>query len=77
MPYYYPVPPFGKPLKDPAYYTTIDQIVTALRPHSTLRAVANDLNSQGLRTPSNLEWHRMHVANYIRQRGLGTGSNLY
>lgn len=66
------IPEFGKPLQDASFYTTIDGIVNTLRPYSTLRTVAQHLNSLGLRTPSGLEWHRMHVANYIRARGLAT-----
>jgi len=69
------VPEFGKPLRDPDYYLTIDRIVNSLRPFSTLRAVATHLNSLGLRTPSGLIWHRMHAANYIRQRGLITNTS--
>jgi hypothetical protein len=69
------IPEFGKPLRDASYYATVDGIVTTLRPYSTLRTVANHLNALGLRTPSDLEWHRMHVANYIRQRGLSTNTN--
>lgn len=75
MAYLHAIPAFGKPLKTPDYYSVIDEIVSTLRPFSTLRTVANHLNSLGLRTPSDREWHRMHVANYIRQRGLTTNTN--
>jgi len=69
------IPAFGKPLKSPEYYATCDGIINTLRPYSTLRTVAAHLNSLGLRTPGDLEWHRLHVSNYIRQRGLGTNIN--
>jgi hypothetical protein len=72
-----PVPEFGKPLQDANYYITTDGILNTLRPYSTLRKCAQHLNSIGLRTPSGLEWHRMHVANYIRQRGLSTNTNTH
>lgn len=70
------IPEFGKPLRDASYYETVDGIINTLRPFSTLRTVANHLNSIGLRTPSGLEFHRMHVANYIRARGLSTINTL-
>ncbi len=69
------IPEFGKPLRNASYYALVDGIIKTLRPFSTLRTVANHLNSLNLRTPSELEWHRMHVANYIRQRGLSTNTN--
>jgi hypothetical protein len=69
------IPEFGKPLKDASYYATVDGILNTLRPFSTLRTCAQHLNSIGLRTPSGLEWHRMHVANYLRQRGLSTNTH--
>lgn len=68
------VPEFGKPLRSADYYLTVDGIINSLRPFSTLRGVANHLNSLGLQTPSGLNWHRMHAANYIRQRGLGSNA---
>lgn len=73
---FHAIPAFGQPLKKPDYYSTCDGIISTLRPYSTLRTVANHLNSLGLRTPSDREWSRMHVANYIRQRGLPTNSTL-
>lgn len=69
------IPGFGQPLKSPEYYEQIDAIIETLRPHSTLRTVALHLNSAGFRTPSDLEWNRMHVANYVRQRGLSKNTN--
>jgi hypothetical protein len=69
------IPVFGKPLKSPEYYERTDALINALRPYSTLRQVAEHLNSAGYRTPSDLEWHRMHVANYVRQRGLSKNTN--
>ncbi|CAN7418468.1 hypothetical protein [Massilia sp. LjRoot122] len=75
MAHQHAIPAFGKPLKTAEYYQMIDGIVNTLRPFSTLRTVANHLNSLGLRTPGDLEWHRLHVSNYIRQRGLNTNTN--
>lgn len=69
------IPAFGQPRKTLDYYVTVDQIVNTLRPYSTLRTVANHLNSLGLRTPGDCEWHRLHVSNYIRQRGLNKNTN--
>jgi hypothetical protein len=64
------IPAFGKPLKSPEFYSQIDGIIEVLRPFSTLKTVAQHLNNAGFTTPGGLPWHRMHVANYIRQRGL-------
>lgn len=75
MPMHKAVPEFGKPLRDAEFYKITDGIISTLRPFSTLRTCAQHLNSLGMRTPSGLEWHRMHVANYIRQRGLSTNTN--
>ena len=69
------IPAFGQPLNSPDYYNRVDAIVNVLRPYSTLRTVAQHLNDSGFQTPSGLTWHRLHVANYIRQRGLSTNTN--
>jgi hypothetical protein len=72
MPSLLAVPRFGQPLCQPAYYEMIDSVISVLRPHSTLRAVAERLQAQGSKTPSGLDWTRMRVASYIRNRGLET-----
>lgn len=71
------IPTFGVPLKDPDYYTVCDSVCNTLRPYSTLRTVANHLNAMGLRTPTGREWHRLHVANYIRRRGLSKNTDQH
>jgi hypothetical protein len=57
---------FGGKLKAAEYYTQIASIVGVLRPMSSLRAIANHLNANGFKTPSNLEWNRDRLANHIR-----------
>lgn len=64
------VPAFGKPLQSADWYAQIDGIIEVLRPYSTLRTIAQHLHNAGFTTPGGLQWHRMHVANYIRSRGL-------
>jgi hypothetical protein len=66
------IPSFGRPLRSSDYYELVDGLISTLRPHSTLRAVANHLQAAGLRTPSNLDWTRMRVAQYVRNRKLET-----
>lgn len=63
------VPAFGQRLNVPAYYDSVQVILNALRPHSTLRIMANHLNAQGFLTPSGLTWNRRHVSNFLRKRG--------
>jgi hypothetical protein len=72
MPSTHSIPQFGRPLRSPDYYELVDGLINALRPHSSLRAVANHLQAAGLRTPSNLNWTRMRVMQYIRNRKLPT-----
>jgi len=72
MPVVPAVPAFGKPLNVPAFYEAVNSIIRALRPHSTLRSIANRLNEQGFKTPSGMDWTRMHVANYLRNRNINT-----
>lgn len=69
------IPAFGQPLKSPDWYAQIDGIIEVLRPYSTLRLIAQHLHNAGFTTPSGLKWHRLHVANYIRQRGLSKNVN--
>lgn len=63
-------PAFGKQLRTPDFYEQCDDIVRALRPMSTLRTIANHLNSLGIRTASGLEWNRERVSQYVRHRGI-------
>lgn len=66
------IPSFGRPLRSESYYELCDGLVNALRPHSSLRAVAEHLQAAGLRTPSGKDWTRLRVAGYIRNRKLPT-----
>ena len=72
MPVVPAVPAFGKPLNAPSYYEAVNSIIRVLRPHSTLRTIANHLNAQCFKTPSGMDWNRMHVANYLRNRNINT-----
>ena len=76
MPTLSAIPKFGSPLCTPLFYAQTDEIVRALRPHSTLRKIAEVLQAQGLRTPSGKDWNRMRVASYIRNRKLETNATL-
>jgi hypothetical protein len=69
------IPAFGKPLRTPDFYATLDGIISVLRPYSTLRTVSNHLNSQGLQTPAGLEWNRERVAQYVRHRKFNSTTN--
>jgi hypothetical protein len=64
------IPAFGKALRTPDFYFTVDGIILVLRPMSTLRTIATHLNGLGIRTASGLEWNRERVAQYIRHRNL-------
>jgi hypothetical protein len=64
------VPGFGKPLRNEDYYIIVDECITSLRPHATLRSIATRLNEQRLETPSGLTWNRERVSQYIRHRGI-------
>jgi hypothetical protein len=74
MPMLSAIPKFGSPLCTDAYYEDVDAVINALRPYSTLRTIANNLQAQGFRTPSGLDWSRTRVACYIRNRGLETNT---
>jgi len=62
------VPAFGKPLRTPQYFDAVDRMIAVLRPHATLRIIAQHMQDAGFRTPANLDWTRMRVAAYIRNR---------
>jgi hypothetical protein len=76
MPSLSAVPKFGSPLRNAQFYEQTDSIIRALRPHSTLRKIAERLQEQGLQTPSGKDWNRMRVASYIRNRKLETIATL-
>lgn len=61
-------PGFGKPLRPPQFYTTVDGIIRTLKPYATLRAIAERLNAVGLTTPSGKSWTRQSVSCYTRKR---------
>lgn len=75
MPNQAAIPAFGKQLRTPDYYSTVDSIISVLRPYSTLRTIAGHLNSQGLQTPSGLDWNRERVAQYLRHRNFNSTSS--
>jgi hypothetical protein len=66
MPNFKAVPAFSAKLNVPSYYTTLDSIISVLRPASSLRIIARHLNLHGFRTPAGLEWNRERVSNYLR-----------
>jgi hypothetical protein len=63
-------PAFGGKLKTPAFYDAVNSCIRVLRPYSTLRTIANHLNSVGLKTATGLIWNRERLANYIRNTSL-------
>ena len=69
------IPGFGMPLRNADYYAMVDEVITALRPHTTLRSIAVRLNEQQLETPSGLTWNRERVSQYVRHRGIKSTTN--
>lgn len=59
-------PGFGTPLQTPQYYSNVSDIVSILRPYSSLRVIANHLTAQGFFTPTGKTFTKQHVANFIR-----------
>ena len=57
---------FGGRLKTAEYYSQIASIIGVLRPMSSLRVIANHLNSEGFKTATGLDWTRDRLANHIR-----------
>lgn len=58
-------PTFGGRHQTPEFYAACHAVIAEMRPHSTLRAIANALNARGYTTPSGLEWSRSRLANFI------------
>lgn len=59
-------PQFGGKLKQAAYYSSVNSILSVLRPTATLRVMSEHLNRAGFTTPSGLVWTRSRVASYLR-----------
>lgn len=59
-------PAFAGRQNTPDYYKKIGAIISVLRGKSTLRTIADHLNGAGFKTPSDMEWTRTRVADYIR-----------
>lgn len=59
-------PRFGGRAKTENYYTTVSAEIAALRPATTLRMIADELNRKGLTTPRGLEWTKQRVTTYLR-----------
>jgi hypothetical protein len=63
-------PAFGGKKKTNQYYEACNGIINVLRSTSTLRTIAQHLNSAGFRTPSDLIWDRQRVATYLRSTAI-------
>lgn len=63
-------PAFGGKKKTDQYYDAVNGIIKVLRSASTLRTIAQHLNSAGFRTPSDLIWDRQRVATYLRSTAI-------
>jgi hypothetical protein len=61
-------PGFGTPLQAPSYYEKVSEIVSSLRPYSSLSTIARHLTALGYRTPTGMEFDKQNVANFIRSR---------
>lgn len=59
-------PSFGSKLNTQEYYSSINSIIAVLRPLSTLRTIALQLNTANFSTPSGLSWNRGRVANFLQ-----------
>lgn len=60
------VPAFGSRLNTQPYYDSLNAIIATLRPATTLRTIADHLNSAGFTTPSGKPFTRERVANYLQ-----------
>lgn len=58
-------PTFGGKHQAADFYAAVHAVIAAMRSHSTLRTIANELNARGYATPSGLEWNRSRLANFI------------
>lgn len=65
-------PQFGGKLCTAEYYTNVAAAIATLRPLSTLRFIAAQLNKSGFLTPAGLPWNRDRLANFIRNTTLPT-----
>ena len=63
-------PAFGKPKKEPAYYTQTRVFINALRDTMTLTAIATLLNQSGHRTATDKPWNKQTVANFMRNTAI-------
>ena len=70
MPILSATPAFDGKRKTTQYYEAVNGIIKALRPASTLRTIAQHLNSAGFLTPSDLIWDRTRVASYLRSSAI-------
>jgi hypothetical protein len=59
-------PVFGGKLNNNRYYEAVASTIKALRPVSSLRAIANHLTTAGYLTPTGLPWNRRRVSDFIR-----------
>jgi hypothetical protein len=59
-------PSFGGRARPEAFYAYISAAIAELRPATSLREIAEILNSYGLRTARNLEWNKTRVVAFIR-----------
>ncbi|MQA39624.1 hypothetical protein [Rugamonas aquatica] len=59
-------PTFGGKLNNDRYYEAVISTISALRPASSLRTIADHLTTAGFLTPSGLPWNRRRVSDFIR-----------
>ena len=65
-------PTFGGRLKTPQYYSEINGVLRVLRPYSTLAVMAQHLNSQGWKTPTDKPWTRSLVSQYLKNNDINS-----
>ena len=67
------VPKFGGRKKPDEYYMQVNSIIRVLRGYSTLRTIADALNAQQFKTPSDKEWNRDRLASYLKTNKITKG----
>ncbi|GAB3374270.1 hypothetical protein GCM10027317_13910 [Massilia agri] len=67
-------PQFGGRLKSPEYYEQVNSICRVLREYSTLRTIADALNSQHFTTPAGMEWNRHRLSAYLKTNDINKGN---
>lgn len=60
------VPRFGGRLKTPEFYKQVNQTISTLRGHTTLKVIAAHLNNMLFTTPSGRPWSKDLLAAYLK-----------